>query len=234
MQGQTFWRQSTSDINAAIADEERRWLSLEPRPAPCDYRVVDGKIDVAPETAQSIDAAITRDLQAECLRKAHAVKERLSRMQADESTRSEVDLLLQRLSTEELRPGLILSSLRGLEATARAYDSAEGHAQLYPDALKDVFDLVDTLRELAATFPRSREIEAEAVSLKLPLEELDEFLIPVARVAVAVYTSDGATEATKESLQATAAGGLDLRERALDDGDCLAVAGLPPADEVIQ
>jgi hypothetical protein len=215
VQEENFWRQSTSVINAAIAAEERRWHSLEPRPAPFDYRVVDGRIDVFPETAQSIDASTTRDLQTECLRKAHAVKVRLR--QADESTRADVDLLLEHLSTEELRPGLILSSLRSLEATARAYDSAEGHDQLYPDALKDVFDLVDTLRDLAATFPKSREIEAEAVSLKIPLERLDEFISPIARVAVAIYASDGATEATKESLQATGASigtSRDLAERA--------------------
>jgi hypothetical protein len=196
---------SPREINAAIQAEERRWRSLEPRPAPFDYRVVDGKIDVAPETARSIDAETSRDLQAECLRKARAVKERLNRMQADAGVRADVEMLLERLGSEVLRPGLILSSLRGLEAIDRAFDSAEGRQELYPNALKDIFDLTGTLRELAATFPNSREIEAEAVSLGLVLERLDEILQPIARAAVAIYASDGATVATKESVEATAA-----------------------------
>jgi hypothetical protein len=70
LQDENFWRKSIREINAAIAEEEGRWRSLEPRPAPFDYRVVDDKIDVAPETAQSIDAGTSLDLRDECLRKA--------------------------------------------------------------------------------------------------------------------------------------------------------------------
>jgi hypothetical protein len=123
LQDETFWRNSPREINAAIKAEERRWRSLEPRPAPFDYRVVDGKIDVVPETARPIDAGASRDLQAECLRKARAVKESLERKQADVDVRVDMEMLLERLSSEVLRPGLILSSLRSLEAIDRAYDS---------------------------------------------------------------------------------------------------------------
>jgi hypothetical protein len=95
--------------------------------------------------------------------------------------------------------------LRSLEAIDRAYDTAGGREELYPDALKNIFDLTSTLRELAATFPNSREIEAEAVSLALPLERLAEIEQPIARAAVAIDASDAATVATKESLATTAA-----------------------------
>jgi hypothetical protein len=201
----------------AIVTEERRWRALEPRPAPFDYRVVDEKIDVAPETARSIDAETSRDLQAECLRKARAVAERLQRSQADDGVRLDVEMLLERLGSETLRPGLILSSLRSLEAIDRAYDTAAGREELYPDALKNIFDLTRTLRELAATFPNSREIEAEAVSLALPLERLAEIEQPIARAAVAIDASDAATLAAKESLATTAAAigtSRDLADRA--------------------
>jgi hypothetical protein len=83
--------------------------------------------------------------------------------------------------------------------------------------LKDIFDLAGTLRELAATFPNSREIEAEAVSLGLPLERLDQIEQPIARAAVTIYASDAATGATKESVEATAVAigtSRDLADRA--------------------
>jgi len=217
LRDQAFWRQSPQQINAAIAEEERRWRSLEPRPAPFDYYVVDDKIDVAPETAPSIDAGTSLDLRDECLRKARAVHERLSRMQADENLRADIGMLLGRLTSEVLRPGLILSSLRSLEATAKAYDSNEGRAQLHPDALKDLIDLADTLRDLAATFPKSREIEAEAVTLALPLERLDEIARPVANAGAAIDASDGVTDATRDSFHETAAAiatSRDLADRA--------------------
>ncbi len=131
--------------------------------------------------------------------------ERLNRMQADENLCADIGMLLGRLTSEVLRPGLILSSLRSLQATAKAYDSNEGRAQLYPDARKDIFDLADTLRDLAATFPKSREIEAEAVTLALPLERLDEIARPVANAGAAIDASDGVTDATRKSFHETAA-----------------------------
>jgi hypothetical protein len=204
LQDQDFWRQSPQKINTAIEAEERRWRALEPRPAPFDYHVIGGKIDVAPEAARSINAKTSLDLQAESVRKARVLKERLERMQADERLRADIEMLLERLTSSVLRPGLILSSLRSLEAINRAYDSAEGREELSPNALKDIFDLTNTIKEFAATFPNSREIEAEAVSLGLPLERLDDIEQPIARAAVAIYVSDGATAATKESVEATA------------------------------
>jgi hypothetical protein len=215
-----IWKKGPREVNAEIArliKEERRWRSLEPRPAPFDYCVVDDKIDVAPETVPSIDAGTSLDLRDECLRKARAVHERLNRMQADANARADIGILLGRLTSEVLRPGLILSSLRSLEATAKAYDSNEGRAQLYPDARKDVFDLADTLRDLAAAFPKSREIEAEAVTLALPLERLDEIARPVANAGAAIDASDGVTDATRNSFHETAAAiatSRDLADRA--------------------
>jgi hypothetical protein len=205
LQDRDFWRQSPREINAALEAEERRWRDLKSRPAPFDYRVIGGKIDVAPEAARSIDTQTSHDLQAECVRKVSTLKERLDRMQADDGVRADIEMLLERLSSAVLRPGLILSSLRSLEGIAHAYDSVEGRAELRSDALKDIFDLADTVRELAATFPNAREIEAEAISLRLPLELLNEIERPIARAAVVIYVSDGATAATKESVEATAA-----------------------------
>jgi hypothetical protein len=68
-----------------------------------------------------------------------------------------------------------------------------------------MFDLAATVRDLAATFPKSREIEAEAITLALPLERLDEIARPVANAGAAIDASDGATDATKRSLHGTAA-----------------------------
>ena len=56
---------------------------LKQKAAPFAFRVVNGKIDVAPEDAVSIDEQVARDFHAEAKRKAAELKERLARAQAD-------------------------------------------------------------------------------------------------------------------------------------------------------
>ena len=193
-------------IDAALRARRTAEISLEPRPAPFDFHVVDEVIDVAPESAISLDPDSTQDLAKEVLRKARAFHAQVHRANIDRSVLSEIDVLINRLENTPIRPGLILSSLRSLEATESAYDSEDGREQLSPYALKLIFDLCTTLRDLAATFPRSREIEAEAVSLQLPLDKIDEIRFLAADIVSQIESSDAATQAAKDALRETSLG----------------------------
>ena len=142
---------------------------LEQKAAPFAFRIVNGKIDVAPEDAVSIDEQVARDFHAEARRKAAELKQRLARAQADKRLRDSLSRLEQYLgeNVEDIRPGLILSALRSLESDHRAYDTEEGRKEHAPDLLAMLDDLAGTVRDLAATYPKTREIIANQFALDL-------------------------------------------------------------------
>ena len=202
-----IWKQGPAAVNAEIKRLIAEHTSLEQRPAAFRFRVVDDKIDALPDDARPIDPEDARGLYDEAKRKGLILKDRLQRVQADETIRAHGDLLLTRLgnSYSEMRPGLMLSVLRSLESDVRAYDSEEGRKELSAALLSNILDLAETVRDLCAIFPRSREIEAEAVSLGLPMERMPEIRSAIGDVIEKVKASDGATEGGREAINASAA-----------------------------
>ncbi len=142
---------------------------LKQKAAPFAFRVVNGKIDVAPEDAVAIDEQVARDFHAEAKRKAAELKERLARAQADKRLQDSLARLEQILgeSIEDIRPGLILSALRSLESDHRAYDTEEGRKEHAPDLLAMLDDLAGSVRDLASVYPKTREIIANQFALDL-------------------------------------------------------------------
>ena len=203
-----IWKQGPAVVNAEIKRLIAEHQSLQQRPAAFQFRVVDDKIDSLPDDARPIDPETARDFYDEAKCKGREVAERLQRVQADENIRAHVDLLLSRLgaSYADMRPGLMISALRSLESDVRAYDSEEGHKELSAAHLSSIFNLADSVRDLCAIFPRSREIEAEAVSLDLPMRRLPEIRETIDLVLAKVNHSDGATEGGREAVNASAAG----------------------------
>ena len=104
-----------------------------------------------------------------------------------------------------MRPGLILSVLRSLELDVRAYDGEEGRSELSAALLLSILDLAGSVRDLCAVFPRSREYEAEAVSLDLPMQRMPEIRLAIDEIVAKVNNSDGATEVGREAINASAA-----------------------------
>lgn len=113
-----LWKEGPAAVNQAILDlmRPKRGVPLKQRPATHKFKVVNDKVDVLPEDAVPHSADLAADYHAEARRKAAALQERLNRMQADAILRENVKLLLDRLSQSDLRPGLVLSSLRSLDA----------------------------------------------------------------------------------------------------------------------
>jgi hypothetical protein len=153
----------------ASSDKRQDNELLKQKAAPFAFRVVNGKIDVAPEDAIPIDEQVARDFHAEAKRKAAELKERLARAQADKRLQDSLARLQQYLgeNVEDIRPGLILSVLRSLESDHRAYDTEEGRKEHAPDLLAMLDDLAGSVRDLAAAYPKTREIIANQFALDL-------------------------------------------------------------------
>jgi Fic/DOC family len=183
---------------------EKSTESLEPRPATFDFKVINGVIDLIPETAVSLDRETTEDLALEARRKTAVLRERIEKTNASSSFKQDLDHLLQRLSGA-IRPGLILSSLRNVEAYRQYYETPEGRDEISTEVFRLIADLCNTVRDLTATFPKSREIEAEAVSLQIPLDEekFAQILSLAENVDSVIISSDAASVAAKDALRET-------------------------------
>ena len=206
---QSEWEKGPAAANAWIAAHLPKpgvvSDDIGQRPASFSFRVVDGKIDVAPDDAKSIDAETTRDLYNELKRKAEELNNRLERAQADEKVRAHVARLLAHLGKDyaDARPGLLLSSRRSLEGDLRAYDTDEGRRELFPDALSSIDDIVAMIRDLGSTYPKSREIEAEAVAIDLPMDRLNEIEAQSSLIVSAIHESDSVTDAALDAVSET-------------------------------
>jgi hypothetical protein len=141
----------------------------EQRPAPVSFRIVDGKIDAAPEDAIAIDVETAEDFYAEAKRKAQDLRERLARAQADRLLQDELATLERRLgaSLGEMRLGPLLSSLTALEKLFALYDSEEGRKEHSLEAIAALGGVAAATRDLAALYPKARLIEAEAIAFDL-------------------------------------------------------------------
>jgi fido (protein-threonine AMPylation protein) len=183
---------------------ERNSEPLDSRPATFDFRVIDDVIDLAPETADSLDRETTEDLASEALGKTVILAERLEKTNVSNSFKQDLSRLSKRLSGI-IRPGLILSSLRNVESYQYFYESPEGREEIPADAFRLLVDLCNTVRDLSATFPKSREIEAEAVSLQIPLDEENfaQILSLTENVDSVIISSDAASLAAKDALRET-------------------------------
>ena len=202
-----IWRQGPAAVNAEIKQLIAEHQTLQQRPAAFQFRIVDDKIDALPDDARPIDPETAQDFYDEAKRKGQELRDRSQRAQVDENIRAHIDLLLARLGSSyaDMRPGLVLSVLRSLESDVRAYDGEEGRKELSAALLSGVFDLTESVRDLCAIFPRSREIEAEAVSLDLPLERMAELRNAIESAVAKVSHSDGVTEGGRNAVNASAA-----------------------------
>jgi len=146
---------------------------LRQQAAPFSFRLTkDGKIAVAPEDARAIDSEAARDFYDEARRKAGALKGRLERAQADSRLITDLALFDDRLGAriEDIRPGLLLSSLRSLESDHRAYDTEEGRKEHAPELIAMLDDLAGTVRDFVSQYPKARDIIANQLALEMTEE----------------------------------------------------------------
>lgn len=186
-----WWERSASAVNADILEwlKERQSdpefgedlkTALENLPAqtPAAYRFhwKDNRIVAAPPDPSPGNSAVAQDLLDETRRKAGTLSESLRRSNADPHVQRTVSGLLDALPTtvSELRPGLLLSRARSVEAVAAAYAGPDDERELFPGAIAQILDLSETVRDLQGCLPEIREIEAERMALEIDPTKVDQ------------------------------------------------------------
>ncbi len=180
-----------STIGTALLRSSEAWKSLSYHPEapfpvepiveqvpqrPASFRfglADDGKIHSSPTQRDTIDDAFARDTYSELKSKAQALQGRLGQSNSSARAIGAVNELLAALGSvfENFSPGVGLSKSRRIEEYAKAFDSEEGHKELYPDAIADMNDVLQSLQDLLAVFPIVREIERERIALRIETNE---------------------------------------------------------------
>jgi hypothetical protein len=80
-----------------------------------------------------------------------------------------IERLLQSLGGryDDVRPGVVLSRFRSIESIVSGFDTEEGKAALFPDAIAMLTDLHLSGQDFLATFPNVRRIERERIAAGL-------------------------------------------------------------------
>jgi transcriptional regulator with XRE-family HTH domain len=138
-------------------------------PAAFRFDVHDGKIDALSETPQNINETISNDLYDELRSKARALADRLKRTNIDPNAIFAVERLLDGLSEgfHNVRPGIVLSRMRGLQAIHDAFSTDLGRESLFPNDTAMIDDVCLSGQDFLATFPIVRQIERECIALQI-------------------------------------------------------------------
>ena len=178
--------------------------SVEQRPAAYRFVSQAEKIDVLPEPPQPLDREFAQDTQQELLAKSRGLLERLRRSNSARRVCDSVKRLQEALDLpfDDLRPGVLLSRLRSLEADRAAFDTEEARSELFADAFAVIDDAVQTTRDLLAAFPTVRQIEGERLALDLDRQPDAVLLIEqrTDEIRVAAEQSGAATESAVKAL----------------------------------
>jgi len=176
----------------------------EQRPAAYRFGMRGEKLDVLPEPPKLEDRQFALDIYEELNAKARQLRERLTRTNSASRVCNSVERLVSALGTrfDDLRPGILLSRARSIEADRTAFDNEEARGELFADAFAMMDDTLQTLRDLLAASPIVRRIEAERLALDL---DRNANAVPIIQrqmdaIKVAAEKSGAATEAAISAL----------------------------------
>lgn len=165
LQPKEWWERGAEAVNADIAE----WLAplkadeMRQSPAARRFGAVDGRIDLLPPAPQPSNPRMAETLLTEFRRKAAQLRQRLRNSNAvDPRAGQALDELLDVLPQQaaDLEPGLLLSRGRSVDTLLRGF--TEGNeTELFPGAVAEIADVVESLEDLKACYPEIREIERE-------------------------------------------------------------------------
>lgn len=185
-----------SELRAAVSAALE---TVEPQPlAAFRFQAVDdSRIAAAPPSDVSTDPSMAQDFLDEATRKARELQERLERSNADRRVTKSIAGLLDVLPTRiaDLRPGLVRSRARSVEADAHAFSATSDADQvLFPEAVAMLLDLSETLRDLQGCFPQLRSLEAEILALNLDPSRLEQTKDKLDQIVDAASRAEGTVD----------------------------------------
>ncbi len=142
---------------------------LEQRPSAHSFEFTEGKIRATPLNVNLSSPDIAEELRGEVEQKARDLIDRLKRTQAPDRVLKTVERLQDALGKHisDVRSGILLSRTRSLEADVAQYDTDEARAEMAPDALSMLRDLMESVGDLKGAIPDIAEIEAARLALQL-------------------------------------------------------------------
>jgi hypothetical protein len=183
----------------------------EQRPAAYRFELHEGKIDVLPESPDPVDPEFALDTYRELVAKLRELNDRLTGTNSARRVCNTVERLLTALGTrfDDVRPGVLLSRSRAIEADRAAFGD-----ELFPDAVAMMDDTLQTLHDLLAAFPIVRHIEAEGLSLQLDrsADAIPTIQSEMAAITAAAMQSEAVTDEAIGAL-------LSLNDAAIEDAD---------------
>jgi hypothetical protein len=160
----SFFITAHSGIASELTSDVGALATVEQRPAAYRFGLRDGKIDVLPEPPEPEDREFALDTYRELVDKARELHARLKGTNLPPRVRRNVEQLLTALGPrfDDVRPVVLLSRSRSIEEDRAAFGD-----EFSPNTIAMMGDTLRTLRDLLATFPRVRRIEAEVLALDL-------------------------------------------------------------------
>lgn len=195
LSGATVDERTSPNIIALVRDHRS---TVPQPPAAFWFLDVDGHIVTLPQDFATPDSEFAAQTHEEVRAKAMALRDQLLRSNQYASIVTSVERLLDALgeTPTEIRPGLLRSRARAIEAAAFA--SKEGFRDLY----SDLNDLALSLQDLQACYPIIREIEAEALALKLQSANVELVEQNLRLISEAARRTDAVADETKDDLAA--------------------------------
>ena len=182
-------------------------------PAAFRFGIHDRKLEVLSEPPETIDAPVAKDLYDELGYKLRDFISSLKGSNIDRRVRNSAEMMLTGLGSEflDVRPGVVLSRMRSMEATRDASSTDEGRESLFPGAVAAIDDICLSGRDLLAIFPIVREIERQR--LALGLERSQDIISDVERSAKEVNAIANASDIVAESaVSALAENDLNIEQ----------------------
>ncbi len=190
-------------------------------PAAFRFRVNNRRIDALPETPEAIDQTVAEDLLDELRSKVDAFLVRLETTNTEKHVKTTGERLFKAINVEFqlIRPGVVLSRLRSLEAIREAFDTPEGREAVFPDFAAMIGDLCLSGQDLLAIFPIVRQIERErlAITFERSPAVMDTLQTESNAVTKFAQKSDVVSEAAIEALaenEPAIVSAVDEKERA--------------------
>ncbi|WP_186391126.1 MULTISPECIES: hypothetical protein [unclassified Pannonibacter] len=160
------------NIPSSVSDGEIDAVQENLTQVAADFRFSEnekGAIDALPFSELARDPGFAGTTLSEAREKAQELADRLKRANAPGRVVRSVTRLLEALPEQlgDLNPALLRSRSRSLEADAVAYGAAGAEAELFPDAVSELLDVVGTLNDLQGCFPAIAEVERNIAAIDI-------------------------------------------------------------------
>jgi hypothetical protein len=232
VKGADFWNQDPDSVMRELTERlgdvqdggsvgggsDVDWIQerLDQVPADFSFRESDtGAIDAMPFSALASDSSFAGTTLTEAREKAQELALRLTCTNAPGRVARSVErlraVLPERLA--DLNPALLRSRSRSLEADSVAYGAAGAEAELFPDAVSEMFDLVGTLKDLQGCFPSIADVERNTMAIEFSgREDAVERDLSVISASARELSSQHPSMITEEAADAVAALDADVAD----------------------